>query len=192
MKGKEISLGAVVGAPLRAAVEAQASAAQASVDFIRQMAFEPGGEGATASDSGRVRMLVFYFDRPRRGGGTELVRLEVPLLTVVPLPYLRLEEMTVDFKVNVAASTEQEGDAGQDYLSPGSRLQLAANLSSKKDSQSTRSSRYAVETTMDFHLRVAQDDLPSGMQHLMSVLSEAIQVQPVPPAAPALDDASPP
>jgi hypothetical protein len=191
MKGKEISLGAVVGAPLRAAVEAQASAAQASVDFIKEMAFGPEGEGGTASDSGRVRMLVFYFERPRRGGGAEQVRLEVPLLTVVPLPYLRLQEMVVEFKVNVAASLEQ-GEASQDYLSPGSRLQLAANLSSKKDSQSARSSRYAVETTMDFHLRAAQDDLPSGMQHLMSVLAEAIQVQPVSPVAPALDDSSPP
>ena len=72
-----------------------------------------------------------------------------------------------------------------DYLTPGSRVQLATNLSSKRDSQSTRSSRYSVETTMDFHLRAAQDDVPSGMQHLLSILSEAIQVQPVPPVAAA-------
>lgn len=173
----EISLGAVVGAPLRAAIEAQATAAQASVDFIKQLAFTSGPEPLLPADTGRVRMLVFYFERPRAGGRAERVRIEVPLLTVVPLPYLRLEEVTIDFKVGVAASSEQ-GTTSQDFLSPGSRLQLAAKLSSKKDSRSTRRSRYAVETTLDFHLRAVRDDLPTGMQHLMSVLAETIQVQP--------------
>ncbi|EPX64105.1 hypothetical protein D187_005238 [Cystobacter fuscus DSM 2262] len=196
MDGQEMTLGAVVGAPLRAAIEAQASAASASVDFIRQLAFEPEEEGRTFAESGRLRMLVFHFDRPRKEGGTEPVRLEVPLLTMVPLPYLRLEELVVDFKVSVAAARDEEGaqaaSGGEggiaDYLSPGSRPRLAANLSSKRDSTSTRSSRYAVETTMDFHLRAVQDDVPSGMQRLLSVLSEAIHVQPVATAA----DGTPP
>jgi hypothetical protein len=198
MDGKQAPLSAIVGAPLHAAIEAQANAASASVDFIRQVAFE-SEEGGTTRSSGRVRKLVFYFEQPREEGGTQPVRVEVPLITLVPLPYVRIDELDVDFKVSVGAVEPAQGahaatgspEESLDYLSPGSRVQLAANLSSKRDSQSTRTSRYAVETTMDFHLHAVQDDIPSGMQHLLSVLAEAIQVQPVSSAAMAADNASP-
>ncbi|MDC0710180.1 DUF2589 domain-containing protein [Stigmatella sp. ncwal1] len=200
MDGKQVPLCAIVGAPLRAAIEAQANAASASVDFIRQVSFESNGEGGADVDSGRVRKLVFFFDRPRMNGETQQVRLEVPLITLVPLPYVRIDELVADFKVSIGAPepmlgahsgtrSEEESD---DYLSPSSRVQLVANLSSKRDSESSRSSRYAVETTMDIHLRAGRDDIPSGMNHLLAVLSEAIQVQPVAPPSVAADSSSSP
>ena len=90
-----IPYGTLIGAPMTAAVEAQALAAQSSIDFIRSIGFESDGDDTAF---GPVRQVAFTYSQRNTEDGTDrTVTLNVPLLTVVPIPYLRIDELTIDF-----------------------------------------------------------------------------------------------
>ena len=172
-----LPFGSLIGAPLDAAIEAQAKAAVSSVNFIRSIGFD---------DKGAVQNVTFTAKK----GKTE-TEITAPLLTIVPIPFIRIDEMTIDFKANVTSSSESEDktiqstsknakiSAGASYLF--FKASLEASISSKKDSESTKNSRYSVETTIDIHVHAVQDELPAGLAKMLNILSDTIQA-PLPTA----------
>ena len=89
-----IPYGTLIGAPMTAAVQAQALAAQSSIDFIRSVGFTGNSDN---EEFGDVRMVVFKYKRRSNENTLEDVTLTVPILTIVPIPYLRIDDMTIDF-----------------------------------------------------------------------------------------------
>ena len=71
--------------PLEAVVNAQAAAAVTTIAFIHTIGM----------DNGTVRMLQFsYNTRNATTGVMQAKSLAVPLLAIVPIPYLRVRELT--------------------------------------------------------------------------------------------------
>jgi hypothetical protein len=220
----QIPLGAIIGSPLKAAVDAQAAAAQACYEFIEKVGFEPvrsaDGKQILAQ---KVRDITFVFERTTRaadapetvaatdetdangekkkpvakpaansaskpeagnGGSVTRIYVTVPLLTIMPLPFIRIESMTVNFKASISAvsSTSQseasqiEGNAklGGSFGLGLWKLDVGGSISSKKDSTSTNASKYSVEHTMDISVHAVQDDMPAGLSKLLSYMTESI------------------
>lgn len=169
-----LPFGSLIGGPLDAAIEAQARAAMSSVNFIRSIGFD---------DKGAVQNITFTAKK----GDTES-EITVPLLTIVPIPFIRIDEMTIDFKANISSSTESEDKTVQSVnkqakVSASARYlffkaNLEASISSKKDSESTRNSKYSVETTIDVHVHAVQDELPAGLAKMLNILADTIQAPP--------------
>jgi len=169
-----LPLGSLIGGPLDAAIEAQGRAAMSSVNFIRQIGFKKNGE---------VETITFTAKK-----GDQETTITVPLLTIVPIPFIRIDEMTIDFKANVTSSTQSEDktvksvnksakvSAGASYLF--FKANLEASISSKKDSESTKNSKYSVETTIDVHVHAVQDELPAGLAKMLNILADTIQAPP--------------
>ncbi len=115
-------------------------------------------------------------------------QITVPLLTIVPIPFIRIDDMTIDFKANVTSSTESEDktteskekqakiEAGASYLFFTAKLE--GSISSKKDSESTKNSKYSVETTIDIHVHAVQDELPAGLAKMLNILTDTIETLP--------------
>jgi len=172
-----IPFGALIGGPLSAAIEAQSKAALASVDFIRAVGFD---------SEDKVLNVVFKYKGGTNGEDSEQT-LEVPLLTIVPIPFIRIDNMDIGFKASLSQSTQtqdksssvREASAGvtakASYL--WASAQFNASVSSKKDTSSTRDSRYAVEYTMDINVHAVQDDMPGGMAKVLNLLTESIDRQ---------------
>lgn len=171
-----IPFGALIGGPMTAAIEAQSKAALASVDFIRAVGFD---------EDGNILNVVFKYK-----AGTEdddVQELQVPLLTIVPIPFLRIDNMDINFKASLSQSTETTDQTTnvtekEAKISAGAKYwfvnaQMSASVSSKKDTTSSRDSRYAVEYTMDINVHAVQDDIPSGMAKVLNLLSESIDRQ---------------
>src|SRR5689334_9091481 len=80
----QIPFGAVIGGPLKAAVDAQGAAALACYDFISKVGFEEDA----ANKRTKVRDITFTFERTAEAapGATQpaptKVMLTVPLLTI--------------------------------------------------------------------------------------------------------------
>jgi hypothetical protein len=53
-------------------------------------------------------------------------------------------------------------------------MEMNIGVSSKKDSSSTRDSKYSVEYTMDVAVKAGQDDMPAGMAKVLEMLNESI------------------
>ncbi len=143
--------GQIIGAPLRAAVEAQALAAKTTVDFIEAVGFKKkevkkkknddfGFEDEEDTDEdtevGEVRNIVFSYVREGDGEDEKCI-LTVPILAIVPIPYLRIERMSLDYSIRV---DEQETTASQS--SRNSQSSSSSRSSSSSSSKRTYSSRY--------------------------------------------------
>lgn len=165
-----IPFSTLLGGPLNAAVEAQALAARSSVDFITQVAFDPDGN---------VRNVSFTYEK--EGNTTKLV---VPILTIVPIPYLRIETLDIDFTANISASTSTHDTSSENSefkaAVSGSvsywvaKVNFSASYSNQKQSSSDRTSKYDVQYTMGIKLHAVQDDMPAGMNKVLNILQDVI------------------
>ena len=179
-----IPFGTLIGAPLQAAVEAQALAAKTSYEFIERV-----GLNAEYNEKGEVisREAVNVDFKYNRGG--QEVTLNVPLITILQIPYFEINSMSIDFKAKISAeaSTVQEEEASTTtdshgrtrvragWGSFGARANFKASYSSKKDSYASSDSKYSVEYTMDIAVRAGQSDMPAGMATVLNILQGSIQ-----------------
>ena len=110
----------------------------------------------------------------------------VPLLTIVPIPYLRIDDMTIDFTSKITEemlrstkrepSTEAEAELSINYshfLSPV-KVGFKASISTKHSSSTATSNRYKTEHTININVRATQDDLPAGMTRVLDILESSI------------------
>lgn len=195
-----LPFGNIIGGPLVAAVEAQAKAARSTVDFIQSVAYKPlpSGSETNANTTREIQTVEFKYlsgDTDPQGNRKE-VQLTVPLLVIVPIPYIRIDDMTIQFKANISAET-----ASQDTTTTSTAANVNANVtgrygwgpakveasfsaaySAKKDSTSAANSKYAVEYTMDIYVHAVQDDIPAGMQKVLNLLNDSIKGAPKTPS----------
>ena len=78
---QNMPFGTMIGGPLKACVEAQALAAKTTYEFIKEVGFRNEANG----DKSAVN-VAFTFNQ-----GGHLVQMNVPLLTIIPLPSHRLQ-----------------------------------------------------------------------------------------------------
>lgn len=187
-----LPFGNIIGGPLVAAIEAQAKAARSTVEFIESVAFAPLAEGSDANTVREVQNIRFQYESKDPEGEFQKVTLTVPLLAIVPIPYIRIDDMTIQFKANISAetasadttkkSTETNVNAnvtGKYGWGPAKvEASFNASYSAKKDSTSAANSKYAVEYTMDVYVHAVQDDMPAGMQTVLKLLNESIKGEP--------------
>lgn len=147
----------IIGGPLEACVKAQRIAAQTTVDFIREVGLEdvparkPDGTIVTAprldrygnpvkDSKGNViedpvmeKKAVYVCFQFIQGG--RLVRLNVPMLSIVPIPYIAINTIDINFKANIKA---QASATDQDAITETDEHK-GSNYSSHYDRDTSRS-----------------------------------------------------
>lgn len=176
-----IPFGSIIGGPLKACIEAQAMAAQTSWQFIQEVGLN------TDPKTGQKEAVNVSFQFMQNG---RMVQLNVPLLTIVPIPYIAIHDIDINFKANISASSssvsEQSSSSALDVgaeASIGAKwgpfhmdAKMKANYSSKKDSKATQESKYSVEYTMDVAVKAGQDSMPAGLAKVLELLGSALDV----------------
>ena len=156
-----IPFSSMIGGPLKACIEAQAMAAKTSWEFIQEVGLN------TDPETGEKKAVNVSFSFIQNG---REVQLNVPLLTIVPIPYIAIHSVDINFKANISAASSSVNetasseaiDAGAD-ITAGLKIgpfhmdaKLNANYSSKKDSRATEESKYSVEYTMDVAVKAGE------------------------------------
>lgn len=108
-----IPFGSIIGGPLKACIEAQAMAAQTSWQFIQEVGLN------TNPETGEKEAVNVSFQFMQNG---RMAQLNVPLLTIVPIPYIAIHNIDINFKANILASpssvseqtSSESVDAGAD------------------------------------------------------------------------------
>jgi hypothetical protein len=192
----------LIGAPLTAAVNAQAQGAKATVDFIQDVGFLPpssnedmlfptpgaldaAGGALVPGDLGQVRTVTFTYSTTDGAGAVSTSQLTVPLLTVVPIPNLQIAEMTIDFVAKISeAITSSKKDVDNRRKDASAHTKggwgpvsggLKASYSSTHTSSSERSSKYQTELTMSIHVRATSESLPKGLGRVLDILASTIK-----------------
>lgn len=175
---RDLPFGTIIGGPLKACIEAQAQAAITTYNFIKDV-------GLSEDENGKKSLVYVTFTYRRNG---RECTVNVPLLTIVPIPYIAIRDIDIAFKAKISASsaasdTEKtstalnvESNAKVAYNSwvVKASAELSVGYSSKKDSSATRDSKYSVEYTMDVAVKAGQDDMPAGMAKVLEMLNESV------------------
>lgn len=170
-----INYSALIGAPLEAAIKAQAMAARSTWEFIQEV-------GLNTDESGNKSAVNVTFLYQKEG---QLVRLVVPILTIVPIPLIIIDEVDIQFKANIHASASQASEVTESEAISGElgargkigwgpfslSAEFKASYSSKKDSKATQNSEYSVEYTQDVRVHASQAGMPAGLATVLNILS---------------------
>lgn len=146
----QVPFAELLGNPLMACIDAQRSASQSSIDFIRSVGMAEG--------TGELVSVSFYFQN-----GDETVTLVVPLLTIVPIPFFAVDTLDIDFNAMVDLSENSEGE--EQFVGRYSR---PVKESSKYE--------YDYYSNLNVHLHASKDHIPAGLGLLLNILDKTIQV----------------
>ena len=173
----------IIGGPLSACINAQAEAAVSTVNFIESVGLKSTDDGKEA-----VYVVFTYVQNGRK------VNISVPLLTIVPIPYIAINNINLDFKVavtgtdhsvnedettvNVDRNIKSTSSKGFGILTKRKTSKMTTNISTKKDSKATQESNFSIEATMDVRVQASQESMPAGMAKVLELLGSAMDVVP--------------
>jgi hypothetical protein len=190
--GQELSsidFQSMIGGPLNAVVKAQAQSAQTSVDFIKSVGFNAPD---AKTDPGKPTMVTFTYDKPiesKDANGVITVtptpfNLTVPILTMLPIPFIRVEEVTIDFnaKINsvVESTTSSSSELNASLAVKAGWGPVSAELKCSYSNKKSTSGTDKTERTYSLviHVQAVQDELPAGLEKLLGVLENSIKEVP--------------
>lgn len=183
-----LDFSSMIGGPLVAVIKAQSQSAQTSVDFIKSVGFDQNGQPT---------MVSFQYKKPvttKDATGATVITptdytLTVPILTMLPIPFIRVEETTVDFNAKITSVQESTTSSSHDLAASLSAkggwgpvsAELKVSYAFKKST--TEGSKVERTYSMAVHVRAVQDELPAGTERLLNILENNIKE--VPAAAPS-------
>jgi hypothetical protein len=141
--------------------------------------FSGGGGGAGAAADAQYTAAVAAVPAVYQE-----MKLEVPLLSMLPIPYLRIEDVTIDFNAKINSveyqrvDTSLKVDAAFESQAGGrwgsAKLSVAASYqrTTQQGSQVDRTYSLAV------HIKAVQDEMPAGMEKVLGILENAIRAVP--------------
>lgn len=154
MNGVRIS--DLIAAPLTAAADAQFELAMRTVEFIHSVGMETDENGRTAAKN-----ISFGVKAPSGDGdGTKEIEVTAPLLAVVPVPSLAVEEVDVGFQMEVTSA--QNGGDG---------IVMCGQVSSSADQtrESNQSAKYQIS------VKARRQQQSEGLSRLLDILASAVQ-----------------
>ncbi|MDJ0599821.1 MAG: DUF2589 domain-containing protein [Crocosphaera sp.] len=209
---KIISLGKLLSQPLISTLEADFYTAQRFVQFITEYGLEkvdnvPPEEGENAalsqvsgsnlSGSLKLKMVTFLYRQIDPSDRQEkLFRVQVPLISLIPLPLLQIERAEFDFNIRIFSeidlSTRIARDGGLKGESPPQEpfVGFKARLSPAIGSSESGEIAPTLDANMKIKVQMRQADLPGGLAYWMSTFTNATSVNEVEVPQPDSEDES--
>ena len=157
-----VPLGDLLSAPISACIGGFAESSNATLNFVST--FFSGNE-----DNGYEPAVVRFCFNDTESNSLKII--DVPLLTLVPIPYLVINEFDCEFTANVTdvrmSSAEQNGE---------SWVSMKADVSRVKESSFEKGSRYDVLIAMDVNMVVVRGEVPEGVSKMLSHLESVATV----------------
>lgn len=189
---QQIPFSHLIGSPLKAAVEAQAMAAQSTIEFIHKVGFKEPETGPTdlvfadpAADAsaGELRSVTFSYKKKDENEELKDYSLTVPFLAITPIPYIRIDEMTIDFNAKLTDAVTRNTNSefqlntslSASYSAFWSPVKVDARVSATYNQKSSTTEHQQREYSMQIHVRAVQDEMPAGLSRMLDMLEQAIQ-----------------
>lgn len=144
-----------------------------------------GGGGTEA-----VASATFTAAVPAQAAQIQEMKLEVPILTMLPIPFIRIDETTIDFHAKITSMEYQKIDTNLKFDAalevkqrwPGGSAKL--NVSTSYQRTTTQGQSVDRTFSLDIHIKAVQDEMPAGMEKILGILEDAMRAQPVSAPAP--------
>ena len=212
--GQELSsidFESMIGGPLVAVINAQAQAAMSTVNFIKEVGFKkPSTEEAAGGDTTTEEPIYVTFKYPKElspyqpaipadpsatppvaaspavPAEYETQELQVPILTILPIPFIRIDLTTIDFNAKINSVEYRKTDtrlkidssleAKAGWLWGSAKLKVSTSFQRTTQQGNTVNRTYSLA----IHVKAVQDEMPAGMEKMLSILEGAITSMPAP------------
>lgn len=114
----------------------------------------------------------------------ETQELQVPILTMLPIPFIRIDLTTIDFnakinsveyrKTNTRLKVDASLEAKAGWLWGSAKLKVSTSFQRTTQQGNTVNRTYS----MAVHIKAVQDEMPAGMEKILGILEGAIVSQP--------------
>lgn len=210
--GQELSsidFESMIGGPLVAVINAQAQAAMSTVNFIKEVGFKkPSAEQEAGGDTSTEDPIYVSFKYPKElspyvpavpanpsatppipaspavPAVYETQELKVPILTILPIPYIRIEMVTIDFnakinsveyrKTNTDLKVNASIEAKAGWLWGSAKLKVSTSFQRTTQEGNSVNRTYSLA----IHVKAVQDEMPAGMERMLGILEGAITSKP--------------
>lgn len=177
-----LDFGLYIGGPLQAAVDAQNSASLAQVDFIKSVGFtevSDSDEDTTTESIPKHNELVYVDFEYQKSTGNESIetrKISVPLLTMLNVPSIRIDEITIDFNAKLTSIETRDTSSSlgiSGTLSAGCKL-ASLKVSAAYKKTTTTGSNVEKTYSMSVHVRAVNDEMPAGLDRILTLLEGEI------------------
>lgn len=210
--GQELSsidFESMIGGPLVAVINAQAQAAMSTVNFIKEVGFKkPSVEQEAGGDTSTEDPIYISFKYPKElspyvpavpgnpdatppipatpavPAVYETQELTVPILTILPIPYIRIDSVTIDFnakinsveyrKTNTDLKVNASLEAKAGWLWGSAKLKVSTSFQRTTQEGNSVNRTYSLA----IHVKAVQDEMPPGMEKMLGILENAITSKP--------------
>lgn len=170
----------LIGGPLNACIQAQNDAAMTSINFINNVCLN---EDKETGEKSAVYVSFSFIQNGRK------VVINVPLIAIVPIPYIAINSVDISFKATVNGVESESSSTETEYESKGTKKStrktglfrkktttINSTFSTKRDSKSTQDSKFSVEATIDVAVHAGQESMPAGMAKILEMLGAAMDL----------------
>lgn len=178
---QKIPLDFIIATPLLTTINAHRQAAETTLAFISKLLNKPAdGNGPSGVDNLQFKMKVNEVDS--NGKSVQVEReISVPLITLVKVPSLNFDSMSVSFNYNISQiSKEVNTNAQQAKLDIGTTGILKgffnASLVGSVEHSRTRETTSNRGGTLEVKVNVSESQLPAGLQKILDALVENIEL----------------
>ena len=162
---QELDFNRILGAPLSACVNAQEEAAQATLQYLNEVVFTQAGDDDSSLEPVTVS---FYFE-----SAGQVHRIVMPLLLIVPVPYLQIDRVDLTFQATVT-----ESRMNHDRRKLSLKAKYSAPGDSAEVSKETKA-EYMNKRCIDINLSVTSADMPMGISKLLEIFNnQLVEVKP--------------
>ena len=147
-----IPFGNIIGGPLSAAVYAQGDAAQTTINYLQSAMMQQSDFEAGASEPVTVTFSFFK-------DGTRM-QMAVPLLTLVPLPYMHIDDLNISFTADITGC--ENGKIEARYSSASRSEEVATETET------------TMQALIDVSVHASTQHMPPGMAKLLQVFGDQL------------------
>lgn len=178
-----IDLGELIGSPLAALVQAEARAAMTTAEFIEEVGFRvEENESDGAKRDPRLRMARFRYTKPGVNGEPAEFTVEVPLLSLMPIPALQIKEATVGLVARITDLVKEPATKESLTAAPALQGRLLDQIRRRKvriaakpvASSGSRTQEVRGSYDLDITIKLGQSDTTVGIERLLQVLDQSI------------------
>jgi hypothetical protein len=196
VSSRVLDLDAIFSTPLVSVIEADVRAAREFARFISDFGFVGGAEAPETPGThlGELRTVSFTYKRPSSTGTLEDAIVEIPVLSLVPLPLLQVMDAEFAFNVRILDTDlgdpgappplierpKTEADAAGATLPPApQRPRVRAMLAqAQPDTPSDGSGRRSeMDANMSVKISMKQSDVPAGISALLNLMAQSINAR---------------
>lgn len=158
----------LIGGPLSAAAESSTLLAESTANFINKVGFD---------QKGNLRTVAFGYQKrsTNEDGTTNLdeMQVAVPMLAIVPIPNLQIDEVNILFDMEVKQSEKQESELDLSASASASlnlglfKVSISGSVSAHQSN--TRSSDNSAKYHVD--VRATNHGVPEGLARVLDMMA---------------------